>query len=281
MGNKTAMTLKITTLVENSAGEHHGLKNEHGIAFLVERDGEKILFDCGQSPAFIDNARQLRANLADVSQVVLSHGHYDHSGGFTALAEVSADIRLFTGEGFFVDKYGSAENLHEFLGNSFDAAFLERKAIAHRTVDCEMLEIAAGMYLLGRFPRSHPDEIVNSRFVLHRNNTFEPDLFNDEILLAIETPKGLVVLLGCSHPGLKNMLDAVAQRLNRPIFAILGGTHLVEADRDSLGLSMEYLQRIAPAICGVSHCTGEKVIDHLSRTYEGFFHNRTGSVLFI
>ena len=76
------MSIQITTLMENSLGEHTGLKTEHGLSFLIETEGSSVLFDLGQSGAFLHNAEKLCKDLSDVTHVVLSHGHYDHTGGF-------------------------------------------------------------------------------------------------------------------------------------------------------------------------------------------------------
>ena len=107
-----------------------------------------------------------------------------------------------------------------------------------------------------------------------------PDSFDDEILLAVETGEGLAVLLGCSHPGMRNMLDAVKERLGRPILAVLGGTHLVEAKGTGLEKSLEYLQNSGILFVGMSHCTGKDVMDRLEAVCPGFFRNVTGSSLF-
>ena len=194
------MAVKITTLIENSPGEHHGLKTEHGLSFCIEKDSRKILFDTGQSGAFIDNAAQLQIDLADVDYVVLSHGHYDHSGGVRALSELTTGFELIVGQGFFDEKYGFRNNAYEYLGNNFDEKFLKEKLITYRVVDQTLTEIVPGVYAVTDFPRIHADEVINPRFKVLRNDVLEPDPFTDEVLLAVDTPQGLVVVLGCSHP---------------------------------------------------------------------------------
>lgn len=271
----------ITTLIENSPGEHHGLLSEHGISFHIRKDGHSLLFDAGQSEAFIHNAAKLRVGLSATDFVVLSHGHYDHSGGFRRLCDYASDFELRIGNGFFVDKYAVRGAAYDFLGNDFDEDFLSDRGIRYSFAAEATEEIVPGVFILSNFPRRHDDEVVNPRFLLRRNNAFEPDRFDDEILLAVDTSRGLVVLLGCSHPGMKNMLDAVTARLRRPILAVLGGTHLVESKGEGLERSLAYLNDGNIKIVGVSHCTGKEAVERLRASNAGFFHNVTGSSLIV
>ena len=273
--------VRITTLIENSPGEHHGLSTEHGISFCVEKDGRKIIFDTGQSGAFLKNAAELAIDLSDAEHVVLSHGHYDHSGGFRSIAGVAKDFTLWTGEGFFTPKYGFKKGACEFLGNNFDESFIREAGIKHRTASAPLEEIAPGIFILADFPRIHPDETINPRFVLEKNGAFEPDAFNDEILLAVETKAGFAVLMGCSHPGMRNMLDAVKKRLKGPIAAVLGGTHLVEARGPVLEKSLDYLKNARIPFIGMSHCTGKEGMERLEAECPGFFRNATGTSLLL
>jgi len=275
--------LKITTLVEDTKGEHLALQNEHGISFYIEKDdGHKILFDTGQSDAFLYNAAQMRIDLSNLDLVILSHGHYDHSGGFCSLANISNSFQLCIGQGFFYEKYAFRNGTYDFLGNNFDESFLLEKKISYQHVSEPVQEILTGMFILSNFPRIHYDEEVNSRFRLRRNGVFDQDLFDDEILLVVDTPRGLVVFLGCSHPGVRNMLDAVRERLRRPIHAVIGGTHLAEAKEPTVEKFLEYLATNREiGIIGLSHCTGKKVVSRLQKSDARFFHNVTGSSLFL
>lgn len=275
------MSVKITTLIENSPGEHHALKTEHGISFFIEKDGHNILFDTGQTGTFIENAEQLRKNLTSLEYVVLSHGHYDHSGGLRSLTQLTADFELIVGEGFFEEKYGYRNNSYEYLGNNFDETFLQNQGIAYRYADQPLTELIPGVFVVTQFPRKYPDEVINQRFKVMHNGSLQDDPFTDEVLVAVDTAEGLIVLLGCSHPGMKNMLDAVSNLIQRPIYAILGGTHLVESNDTSLGKSLNYLKNNDLKVIGVSHCTGQIAMDQLAASNSHYYHNRTGSSLIV
>lgn len=275
------MALKITTLIENTKGEHLALKSEHGISFFIEKDGHKLLFDTGQSGIFLENAEQLQIDLSDLEYVIISHGHYDHSGGLQALMGMAKKFDLIIGDGFFNKKYGYKNNSYEFLGNNFNEELLLKKGIPYRFVKNDISEIFPGLYVITNFPRIYKDEVINTRFKLMEDGKFVNDPFNDEVLVAIDTPEGLVILLGCSHPGMKNMLDSARNLLKKPIYAVLGGTHLVEANDDSLTISMDYLNKGDIKVIGVSHCTGKKAMTDLSISNDRYFHNRTGSSLIV
>ena len=275
------MSVTITTLIENNPGEHLGLKSEHGLSYFIEVNGHKLLFDTGQSGTFIQNSKKLKINLRNVEYVILSHGHYDHSGGLRTLTRIATDFTLVMGQGFFDEKYSCKNNTSDYLGNNFDEKFLSDKKIAFKFVTKQLTELLPNVYVLTGFPRIHEDETINPRFMVKRNGKLQVDTFDDEILLAIDTPEGLVVILGCSHPGMKNMLDSAVKLIKRPLYAVLGGTHLVEANKNNLLKFLEYLQNDSLQVIGVSHCTGKVAMEHMEATNKRFSLNRTGSTVFI
>ena len=276
------MNVQVTTLIENNPGEHLALKHEHGISFYIKAGEVAVLFDTGQSGAFLENAGNLSIDLSEVSHVVLSHGHYDHSGGFPEFARVHEGFTTWTGRGFFEPKYGHIRERYEFLGNRFTQELFSQYQIEHRTVDSPVTEIAPGVYIITDFPRIHPEERINSRFVLRREDgSFVPDLFTDEIMIAIESPRGLVLLLGCSHPGVMNMIDAARKYLGKEVYAILGGTHLVEASQEAFGRALSSFDDGSIEVVGVSHCTGKEAMTQMGLNNRRYFHNRTGSSLFV
>lgn len=270
---------RITTLIENSPGEHLALRSEHGLSFCIETGRHMVLFDTGQSGAFMANAAQLRIDLGRLDYVILSHGHYDHSGGLRSLIELTRNFELVTGPGFFAEKYAERNGSYEFLGNNFDQSFIDAVSIRYRPLTEPMREVVPGVFVLGGFPRLHADEVINPRFKLAAGAGFVPDRFDDEVMVVVDTPRGLVAVLGCSHPGMRNMLDAVRDRFGRPIRAVLGGTHLVEASSTGLDASMRYLLDSDIGAIGVSHCTGASAMKILGDSERRYFHNRTGTSL--
>ena len=231
--------IRIVTLVENQGGVHKGLRTEHGISFYVEFNGKSLLFDTGQSDAFLRNAEQLKIDFRNVEALCVSHGHYDHSGGVRHLFAQGITPPVWIGKGFFDEKYAKDGTAYEYVGNNFDAEYFKSVGITYHEVDTEVQEILPGVFAVTRFERVFPDETVNPRFWVLRKGAFEQDLFGDEISLVLETSKGLVVLLGCSHPGVKNILFTITKRFSQKIYIVLGGTHMVEATEGSVERSIQ------------------------------------------
>ena len=275
------MKLEITTLIENSLGEHLQLTCEHGLSFFIKAGEVSLLFDTGASSSFIKNAKLMCIDLSEVSQVLISHGHYDHSGGYTAFLEqiIPQKAALIVRPGFFDKKYGAGPLHSEYLGNGFTSKDIIAKGVQIETVREDIKEIAPNVFSVSGFERNCAMEKTDPRFRVMRNAKEQLDDFRDEQALVIKSDKGLVVILGCSHPGLINILSTVQNRFHEKIYAVIGGTHLVEADRQRLEKTMDYLLDLDVPAVGISHCSGDA--DHIAymkyRLKDRFFHNNTGT----
>lgn len=278
------MRFKITTLIENNPGDDPLLYSEHGLSFHIQMDGINILFDTGQSGNFIENAEKLNVDLNKLDYVIISHGHYDHSGGFKRLAESSgASFKLILGEGFFNSKYKLVpEGDYKYIGNAFDEAYVNSRRIPITYVGENIFEISENAIIFSNFQRQNDFEIPNKKFFVKKNDRYEADKFSDEIALAIKLKEGLFVVLGCSHVGVVNILETIMQKTNMPIFGIVGGTHLIEADESRLRETAGFFKRKNIRLIGMSHCTGEEAVKEFQKEFhDSFFYNKTGSVFAI
>lgn len=249
--------LRITALMDNKPTEHRALLAEHGLSLYVEYNGRRILFDCGAGPNPLFNAHRLGIGLKDLDAVILSHSHYDHAAGFRDLTEKGlGSSRVYTGPSFFEPKYARDGVRHTDLSAGFDQAFLKEHNIRHQQVD-GLRELFCGAYLISGFPRIHSFERIPERFVRRTGSGFVRDDFCDEICMALDVDGGLAVLVGCSHPGILNMVCHVREVLGKPIKAVFGGTHLVEADGQRIEITVERLKALGLEILGLSHCSGD------------------------
>ena len=249
--------LRITALMDNKPSENKALIAEHGLSLYVEYNGRRLLFDCGSSSNPLRNAHRLGVDLTELDAVILSHSHYDHAAGFRDLVESGLGSReLYTGPVFFEPKFAQGGVRYTDLSCGFDEAFLQAHGVRQHVVS-GLEEISPGVWLISGFPRIHSFETIPARFVRRTGNGFITDDFADEVCMALEVEGGLAVLVGCSHPGILNMMTQVSQLLQKPIRAVFGGTHLVEADAQRIDTTIQQLRDMGLEILGLSHCSGD------------------------
>lgn len=274
--------MKITTLIENEPGHIEKLYSEHGISLYIEIDGKNILFDTGASGNFIDNAKELNINLKNLDYVILSHGHYDHSGGFKRLIEeINPDVKVFIGGEFFNKKYSLRPNgEYDSTGSPFDENFLKKNNISFQYIQSDVTNIVKDIMIFTNFKRDEEFENTNENMYVIKDDEYKKDMFKDEISLGIKTNKGLVVLVGCSHAGIVNILDSIDQRVDTSIHAVVGGTHLIKEDDEKINKIIDYLKDKDIKVIGACHCTGKQGETMLSQQLEdNFIKNSTGDVL--
>lgn len=276
------MSLKITTLIENNSDKNNILFSEHGLSLYIEINEKKILFDTGQSGDFIKNAEKLRIDLNDLDYVTLSHGHYDHTGGFRKLVEdTNKSFKLIVGNEFFNEKYKLIEGEgYKFNGNSFGEEFIRENDISIKYIDQDLFNITENIIVFSNFERENDFEILNRKFYIKENDKYALDDFSDEIVLGVKHEKGLVIILGCSHVGIVNILETIIQRTGMPIYAIVGGSHLIEADELRLNNTIDYLKEKSINIFRLSHCTGYSAVEKLESEFGNkFIYNNSGNVI--
>ncbi len=273
--------IRITALMDNKGSEHLALIHEHGLSYYIEYNGTHLLFDCGSGPHSQDNAHRLGIDLKDLDAVVLSHSHYDHAAGYRDLIENGqGSKKLFIGDHFFEKKYAKAESRYTDLSAGFDEAFLHAHGIEQHVVAGHD-EIFPGVHVVTAFPRVNAFETIPERFVRLTPGGFVSDDFCDEICLALQASEGLIVLVGCAHPGILNMVQHVQEVLNQPVIAVYGGTHLKEASDERIETTISELKTLGVETLGLSHCSGDncEVLLHAHEEVTSL-HLGTGDTVF-
>ena len=259
------MPVKITMLVENTVaiGNSRELIGEHGLAFLIETDGRRVLFDTGQYLALQNNVRVLGSDLATIDTVVLSHGHYDHTGGLKHLLAHHSKFSLYAHPDVFARKLIRRKGQYRKAGIPVSQEDLVAKGVS-LYLNSGPVEIAPDMITTGEIPLQTHFEAVAEGFYVEKDGREIPDTLADDQALILKTGKGLVVVLGCSHRGIINTLNHVSQITGRKrIHAILGGLHLAKTTGEKLEIIMQYLQRFNIAKFVLGHCTGRHAIQAL------------------
>lgn len=253
----------IVTLIENNLSAHKGLQCEFGLSFYINTGSVRILFDCGSSGAIVGNARKLNVDLESVDLVVLSHGHFDHCGGFRSFVDAVGCKRLVTGPGFFEPKYAVEGMRHSYIGVDFGTDFMAANGIRHEICD-DVLQLDDGCWLMGNIERTVADETIPLRFSVRRGGKFAPDLFRDEICMALRFEDGLALVVGCSHPGIVNVVQTAQKRFDLPVRGIWGGTHLGQASAERIDRTLAALKSAGVRHFGLSHCSGEAVFEKIA-----------------
>jgi 7,8-dihydropterin-6-yl-methyl-4-(beta-D-ribofuranosyl)aminobenzene 5'-phosphate synthase len=255
--------IRIQNLMEDKPSDNMALTAEHGLSFFVETAKHCFLFDCGSSGTFLKNAHRLGVNLKKAQFAVCSHSHYDHAAGFRDLTEQNlAPDTLYTGPGFMEKKYAMDGIRYTDLSCGFDEKFLTDHHIKHVEVN-GLLKLDEGLWLISNFTRSHTFETIPTRFVKGNGLHFIPDDFGDEVCLVLATSKGLIVLTGCSHSGILNIISTIHEKLHQSVYAVIGGTHLMEADQKRIDLTFQELQHLGVKVAGFCHCSGAQAIQCL------------------
>lgn len=255
-----AHNVSITVLVENTAFGR-GVRGEHGLAFWIEADSQRVLFDTGQTPdVLVHNAEELGIDLAEVDAVVISHGHYDHTGGLEEILRRAPGAHLFLHPGALARRFTRRRDgtVHEIgIPPGIDEEFL-RDHTASLTFTDYSTAVTPWLRVTGQVPRVNDLEDTGGDFYLDQACT-EADPIVDDQAIFFDTPRGSVILLGCGHAGVINTLQHVQElTVGRPIHAVLGGMHLINASPDRLDWTMKALRECDPGLLAPAHCTGAR-----------------------
>jgi 7,8-dihydropterin-6-yl-methyl-4-(beta-D-ribofuranosyl)aminobenzene 5'-phosphate synthase len=262
-------SLKITVLSTMLAdGDELG---EWGFAALVEADGRRILFDTGaHTDVVLKNARSLKIDLSNVPDVILSHWHSDHVGGFLTLrdsvraAHPTALARTHVAEGIFLPRRAAPPTVEINPMISLKPEY-EKNGGAF-TVHAGPVQLYPGVWLTGPVPRRHPERNWSGRVQLTKPSGVVDDDLPDDMSLIIDTEQGLVVVSGCGHAGVINILEH-ARTFIRParIHALIGGIHLFNASEESLQWTAEKLRSFGIDNLIGAHCTGIETVYRFRR----------------
>lgn len=265
--NRTEAPIRITVLVENAAARPD-LGTEHGLSYWIECGNSRILFDTGQSDLFARNAAALGIDIGTATAIVLSHGHYDHTGGLKEGLKRSPGTRVFLHPDALRPKYSrnkAGPSRPIGLTCMGEAELRASARVVETRLRCE---VAPGLYVTGRIPRANNFEDTGGAFYTDAEG-LQPDRLDDDQAMFFRSARGVVVVLGCAHAGVVNTIDHIRAAFQRSIYAVIGGMHLHAASDQRLQCTLEALQRHDIKLLAPAHCTGEHATQRLCARFAG------------
>ncbi len=231
--------MKIKVLLEND-----NVLNEHGLSLYIEKENEKILFDTGQSDLFFKNGLMMNVDFDEIKTVILSHGHYDHGNGLKYLSNKT----LICHPDAFLKRYATNDR-YVGLNQSREEIKVKYNLIESK----EPYYISDSICFLGE---------IKGRATKYYLEDGSIDYIYDDSAIAINTEKGIIVITGCSHSGIENIIEYAKKIMkNDKVYAVIGGFHLKEINENTKKL-IDLFKGIENIYTG--HCTQKHVIDYFN-----------------
>ncbi len=267
------MAMECTLLVDNTAITDRYLLSESGFSAYIHDGDARVLFDTGFSGVFLNNARRMGIEPADATHVVFSHGHLDHTWGLQALLPELGNettegdghrppVFLSHPEAYLPRRRpGSSE-----IGTLFSSDILARFGTVQFTK--KPVWITDRLVFLGEIPRVHAwESFTPNAEVTLPDGTTAPDHLTDDSALAYKSDTGLVIISGCSHSGIANIITyACAVCGDDRVRSIIGGLHLMYANQERIDQTARFLADLNLESLHACHCTGFKALHTFSRT---------------
>lgn len=248
--------MRIVNLIENTPGAD-GCLYEHGLSFYIETKKHKLLVDTGASDALIHNAKVLGIDLTMVDTVVLSHGHYDHSGGIMPFSKMNPTAKIYMQKNAAGDYYHKDETVEKYIGINKEIMKLPQVVWVdgNLTIDDE-IELFGNVTGRKLWPQGN---LELKKLV---DGTFLQDEFSHEQYLVITEGKKRVLVSGCAHNGVLNILEKYRALYGENPFAMISGFHM-RKKTDYTEEDIAVMRETARALCDTDtlfytgHCTGE------------------------
>jgi 7,8-dihydropterin-6-yl-methyl-4-(beta-D-ribofuranosyl)aminobenzene 5'-phosphate synthase len=264
--------MKITTLTDNFVNKR-GLLAEHGLSIYLEVDNKRVLFDTGQSSVFYKNAIELGVNISLVDYLVLSHGHYDHTGGVATFLENNNRAKIYAKREAFLPKYSG----RRYIGTEPGLIIPPERLVFTDTIFklSDRLFIVSGPII----PESYSNFDSQGFFTEEQGSTIT-DRFQDEQYLVYVGANGITIITGCSHLGIIEIVLQATKMFKMPVNTIIGGFHTSKMAKEGVDKIVEFLSKISPLKIGVCHCTGQDAYCRFKNELNcNVFYNYCGKII--
>lgn len=271
----------IKTLVENTSISED-FESEHGLSLYIETNNYKILFDLGANKLFFKNAEKLDVNISDIDYLVISHGHYDHGGGLKKFLQENTKAEVFIHNLAFEKYYAIRSN------NRIDYIGLNEELKTDKRIiyTGDRFFINKGIYVFSNITQKEPSPKSNSGLLIENNGQMVDDIFLHEQNLVIEEDDEIILITGCAHNGIVNIIEHFYDIRGLMPTYVIGGFHLSSRsvgneDFETIDIIGEYLMD-TNAKYYTCHCTGLEPYKQLKVTMgDNIDYLKTGSVITI
>ncbi len=253
--------MKLTVLLDNNTLIDQYFLGEPGVSYFLDDNGTRILFDAGYSDAFLQNARRLSIDLLDLDYIVLSHGHLDHTWGLVHLVRAYAES---VQRGRHAEKPTLVAHPLVFSprrlsrGTNVGSKLSEADLASHFRLELsrEPVPLTDRLTFLGEIPRTNAFEAKKPLGKIEIAGTEHDDFIMDDSALAYRSSQGLVIVTGCSHAGICNIVDHAKMIWgDNHVADIVGGLHLQTPPAEQLEGTLAYMESLSPAGIHACHCT--------------------------
>jgi len=252
--------MKLTVLVDNNTLIDRYFFAEPGISLYIEQGEKRILLDVGYSDVFIKNAQKMNIDLRTLDYVVLSHGHLDHTWGLDPLVRLYTESNI---EG--LPHKGPTILAHPlaFFSKKFDdmeiGSLVSRDKLSkHFAIELskDPIWLTDRLLFLGEIERKNDFEGKKPIGSIMKPSGEEPDYLYDDTALVYKSPQGLVIITGCSHSGICNIVEQAKKLCKEErVIGIVGGLHLLNPSKEQLRGTLEYMKKLNPKQMHACHCT--------------------------
>ena len=253
------MSIRLTVLCENSVDRvsPYGLLGEHGFSCHLQTPAGNFLFDTGGGMTIMNNAKLMGIDYTKLQGIMFSHGHFDHIGGLKQVLDKTGDISIYAHPNLFSGHYSTNSGKMHNIGAPWPQVELEKLG-ANFNFSATPYQVTPDLLLSGEVPRISKVETGDPNLQsISKQGKYITDPLSDDLSLFINTDKGLVILLGCAHAGLLNIIDHAIQVTGQEkIHMVLGGTHLKFCSEEQMTATLNRLEELDIDKIGASHCTG-------------------------
>jgi 7,8-dihydropterin-6-yl-methyl-4-(beta-D-ribofuranosyl)aminobenzene 5'-phosphate synthase len=258
--------MKLTSLVDNAVSPQSPFWAEHGLAFLIETESGRVLFDTGASgTVLLHNLHAANIAPESISALALSHSHPDHTGGLPAFLEHRSGLPVYAHPELLRERFVRREGRVE--AKALPLAPEELRQRTDLRLSTTPQEILPGVWTSGEISERTEAEGRSPNHLVCEGDHWAPDPYQDDMALALEGSEGLVLVCGCCHAGLLNTLGQVRKAFGRDPVTVVGGLHLLNADLAGLRHLVDVLQQWGPPTLYPNHCTGQRAYVALAKAF--------------